>query len=193
MFTAERYVRPATLQEALELNRKRSSTILGGGCWLRLGRKRIGTLIDLSGLGLDQIEERDGWVRIGAMVSLRQLETSALLKERFGSLFADMTGHIVGVQFRECATFGGSVWDGSVFRISSPGSWRWTVKWNWQRPDGFRSGTSLPGRQTGIFWRQSGYSWTDGRQYTILCAMPVPTSRCWPVLFPAGKGKPLIA
>lgn len=23
---------------------------------------------------------------------------------------ADMTGHIVGVQFRECATFGGSVW-----------------------------------------------------------------------------------
>lgn len=33
-----------------------------------------------------------------------------LLKERFGSLFADMTGHIVGVQFRECATFGGSVW-----------------------------------------------------------------------------------
>ena len=110
MFTAERYVRPATLQEALELNRKRSSTILGGGCWLRLGRKRIGTLIDLSGLGLDQIEEQDGWVRIGAMVSLRQLETSALLKERFGSLFADMTGHIVGVQFRECATFGGSVW-----------------------------------------------------------------------------------
>lgn len=110
MFTAERYVRPATLQEALELNRKRSSTILGGGCWLRLGRKHIGTLIDLSGLGLDQIEERDGWVRIGAMVSLRQLETSALLKERFGSLFADMTGHIVGVQFRECATFGGSVW-----------------------------------------------------------------------------------
>lgn len=61
MFTAERYVRPATLQEALELNRKRSSTILGGGCWLRLGRKRIGTLIDLSGLGLDQIEE-PGWL-----------------------------------------------------------------------------------------------------------------------------------
>ena len=66
MFTAERYVRPATLQEALELNRKRSSTILGGGCWLRLGRKRIGTLIDLSGLGLDQIEEQDGWVRLWA-------------------------------------------------------------------------------------------------------------------------------
>ena len=109
MFTAERYVRPATLQEALELNRKRSSTILGGGCWLRLGRKRIGTLIDLSGLGLDQIEEQGGWVRIGAMVSLRQLETSALLKERFGSLFADMTGHIVGVQFRNLATVGGSI------------------------------------------------------------------------------------
>lgn len=76
MFTAEQYVRPASLQEALELNQKRSSTILGGGCWLRLGKKRIGTLIDLSDLGLDRIEEQDGWVRIGAMVSLRQLETS---------------------------------------------------------------------------------------------------------------------
>ena len=110
MFTAEQYVRPASLQEALELNQKRSSTILGGGCWLRLGKKRIGTLIDLSDLGLDRIEEQDGWVRIGAMVSLRQLETSPLLRERFGSLFAEMTGHIVGVQFRECATLGGSVW-----------------------------------------------------------------------------------
>ena len=174
MFTAERYVRPATLQEALELNRKRSSTILGGGCWLRLGRKRIGTLIDLSGLGLDQIEERDGWVRIGAMVSLRQLETSALLKERFGSLFADMTGHIVGVQFRECATFGGSVW--GRFGFSD-----------------ILTGLLALDCETGIFWRRYGYGWTDGRQCTILCAMPVPTSRCWPVLFPAGKGRLLIA
>lgn len=72
--------------------------------------KRIGTLIDLSGLGLDQIEEQDGWVRIGAMVSRVSWRPVPLLKERFGSLFADMTGHIVGVQFRECATFGGSVW-----------------------------------------------------------------------------------
>lgn len=193
MFTAERYVRPATLQEALELNRKRSSTILGGGCWLRLGRKRIGTLIDLSGLGLDQIEERDGWVRIGAMVSLRQLETSALLKERFGSLFADMTGHIVGVQFRECATFGGSVWGRFGFSDILTGLLALDCEVELAEAGRFRSGTSLPGRQTGIFWRQSGYSWTDGRQCTILCAMPVPTSRCWPVLFPAGKGRLLIA
>lgn len=110
MFTAERYVRPATLQEAYELNQKRSSTVLGGGCWLRLGHKRIGTLIDLCALELDRIEERDGWIRIGAMVSLRRLETDPLLEERFGGLFAAMTGHIVGVQFRECATLGGSVW-----------------------------------------------------------------------------------
>ena len=64
MFTAERYVRPATLQEALELNRKRSSTILGGGCWLRLGRKRIATLIDLGGLGLDCVNLPLGVLRV---------------------------------------------------------------------------------------------------------------------------------
>ena len=43
------------------------------------------------------------------MVTLHQLETSPVLRESFGTLFADCTRHIVGVQFRNCATLGGSV------------------------------------------------------------------------------------
>src|SRR5699024_4523025 len=46
---------------------------------------------------------------LGAMVTLRQLETSPVLAAAFGPLFARMTEHIVGVQFRNCATLGGSV------------------------------------------------------------------------------------
>ena len=194
MFTAERYVRPATLQEALELNRKRGGTILGGGCWLRLGRTRIGTLIDLSGLGLDQIEERDGRVRIGAMVSLRQLETSALLKERFGSLFADMTGQIVGVQFRECATFGGSVW--GRFGFSDILTGLLALECEVELAEAGRiptPGTSLPGRQTGIFWRQSGCGWmTEGSvPYCAQYRYRFPGAGL--CCFPRGKGRPLTA
>ena len=40
---------------------------------MRLGNARIKTLIDLSDLGLDRIEETDNVIRIGAMCTLRQI------------------------------------------------------------------------------------------------------------------------
>ena len=86
-----------------------------------MGKRRIGALIDLSGLGLDTIEETGESFVLGAMVTLRQLETDARLKEAFGSGFADMTRHIVGVQFRNCATLGGSLY--SRFGFSDVLTW----------------------------------------------------------------------
>ncbi|MGI5957989.1 MAG: FAD binding domain-containing protein [Massiliimalia sp.] len=109
MFTAQQYVKAASLEEAYELNQKKNNVILGGGCWLKMNRKNYHTVIDLSGLGLDTIEETPEEVVLGAMVTLRQMETSSLLKEYFGTGFLDMTRHIVGVQFRNCATLGGSL------------------------------------------------------------------------------------
>ena len=55
MFTAQQYVKAASLEEAYALNQKKSSAVLGGGCWMKMGKRRIGALIDLSGLGLDTI------------------------------------------------------------------------------------------------------------------------------------------
>ena len=109
MYTARNYVRPATLEEAWALNQKRANAVLGGGCWLRLGRRRLDTVIDLSGLGLEEIREETGAVVIGAMATLRQLEQDERLQAAFGCYFQDCTAHIVGVQFRNCATVGGSV------------------------------------------------------------------------------------
>ena len=42
--------------------------------WLKMSRGNVGTAIDISGLGLDQIEETEDAFEIGAMVTLRQLE-----------------------------------------------------------------------------------------------------------------------
>lgn len=109
MYRAQNYVKAETAEQAYQFNQKKNNAILGGGCWLRLGHRTIGTLIDLSGLGLGQIEDQEDQVVLGAMVTLRQLETSPLLRQHFGSLFAEMTRHIVGVQFRNCATLGGSL------------------------------------------------------------------------------------
>ena len=43
--------------------------------WLKLGRHSLGGAIDLCDLGLDAIEETPDAFRIGAMATLRQLET----------------------------------------------------------------------------------------------------------------------
>lgn len=110
MFTIEQYVKAESLEQAFTLNQKKTSTVLGGCGWLKMGRRPIKTAIDLSGLGLDDIEELEDHFRIGCMVTLRQLETSKALAACFGTCFAQAVRHIVGVQFRGSATIGGSLW-----------------------------------------------------------------------------------
>ena len=70
----------------------------------------VGTAIDLSGLGLDKIEETPEGFAVGAMVSLRALETHAGLNEYTNGAMREALRHIVGVQFRNTATLGGSVY-----------------------------------------------------------------------------------
>lgn len=119
MLTIKNYARPETVEEALNLLRaKKSNTALGGMLWLKLQEKNVDTVVDLSGLGLDAIEEtEEGW-RIGAMVTLRQLETHEGLAAFTGGAMAESVKHIVGVQFRNLATIGGSVF--GRFGFSDP-------------------------------------------------------------------------
>ena len=74
MITISNYVKAESLEQAYELNQKRTNRVLGGMMWMRLSKGRVQTAIDLSGLGLDQIEESDEEFRIGCMCSLRSLE-----------------------------------------------------------------------------------------------------------------------
>ena len=110
MLTINNYVKAKSLEEAYELNQARNARIMGGMLWMRLGNARVQTLIDLSDLGLDQIEETAHVFRIGAMCTLRQLELHEGLKVLYGDSIAESVRHIVGVQFRNQATVGGSVY-----------------------------------------------------------------------------------
>ncbi|WP_455501529.1 FAD binding domain-containing protein [Gemmiger sp.] len=110
MITIREYACPATLEEAWQLNQKRTNRVLGGMLWLKMEKIGVGTVIDLSALGLDRIEENDAEFAIGAMVSLRALETNAALNAYTHGAVREAVRHIVGVQFRNCATVGGSVW-----------------------------------------------------------------------------------
>ena len=74
MIKIKDYIRAGSLEEAYELNQKRSACILGGMLWTKMGERQVQTAIDLSGLGLDQIEESEEEFSIGCMVTLRQME-----------------------------------------------------------------------------------------------------------------------
>ena len=110
MITIREYACPATLEEAWQLNQKRTSRVLGGMLWLKMEKIGVGTAIDLSALGLDTIEETGAEFSIGTMVTLRDLETNAALNAYTNGAVREAVHHIVGVQFRNCATVGGSVW-----------------------------------------------------------------------------------
>ena len=78
--------------------------------WTKMQNRRIQTAIDLCDLGLDRIEENEEEFSIGAMVSLRQLELHAGLNEYTHGAVKNAVKDIVGVQFRNLATVGGSIW-----------------------------------------------------------------------------------
>ena len=75
-----------------------------------MGSKRIGTAIDLSNLNLNYIKETDGFIEIGGMTSLRELETHALLTESFNGVLPKSVRNIIGAQFRNSVTVGASVY-----------------------------------------------------------------------------------
>lgn len=110
MYTIQEYRFADSVEEAARLLRQsRANTVIGGGTWLRMAHPAIGTAIDLSRLGLETITADDEEITIGGMASLRALETSPLLREEFGGVLPQCVSHIVGVQFRNMATVGASV------------------------------------------------------------------------------------
>lgn len=110
MITFQKYVKAETLEEAYTLNQNKKNKIVGGMLWLRLEKSNYNTIIDISELGLNTIEENDSEFKIGAMVTLRELELHQGLNEYSNNSICVALKDIIGVQFRNLATVGGSIW-----------------------------------------------------------------------------------
>ena len=110
MIPIQKYVRAQSLEEAWQLNQNKNNRILGGMLWLRLGKGNVNTAIDLCDLGLNTIEETEEEFSIGAMVTLRDIEMHENLNTYSNGAVANAVKDIVGVQFRNMATVGGSIW-----------------------------------------------------------------------------------
>ena len=103
------YLLADSLEQAYEANQKKSSVIVAGNLWLKMEDKQAKTAVDLSRLGLGEIEETESEFVIGAMATLRDLECHEGLNAYTKGAVREAVRHIVGVQFRNCATVGGSI------------------------------------------------------------------------------------
>jgi carbon-monoxide dehydrogenase medium subunit len=107
------YSAPATLQEALSLIESGDRKVLAGGMSLiplmKLRLASPGEVVDLGRVpGLAGIAESDGVVRIGAMTTHYQVETSPVIRSKC-PLLGETASSIGDVQVRNMGTVGGSI------------------------------------------------------------------------------------
>lgn len=110
MLTFMKVAQPKSLEEAYDLFIKnKTAPLLAGGCWLRLASRRWPMVIDMSQLGLNYIKEENGEFVIGAMATQGQVENYPGLRSFTRGILPKAVHEILGVQFRNMATIGGSV------------------------------------------------------------------------------------
>ncbi|MDQ4078580.1 MAG: FAD binding domain-containing protein, partial [Chloroflexota bacterium] len=110
------YIRPSTIEEAIELlGRKDGSTELlaGGTDLLTLMKEDIAAperLVDIKRLDAlpSGIEEADAGVTLGALTTLTEIETDALIQERY-PLLSEAASSAATPQLRNMATLGGNL------------------------------------------------------------------------------------
>lgn len=104
------YYRASSLEDAYQkLLESPKNSVLGGGLWMKKMGQSYETLIDLSLLKLDQIKETEKEVIVGSMVTQRDFENSKVVQSLFDDAIAFSTREVMGVNFRNLATIGGSL------------------------------------------------------------------------------------
>ncbi len=111
----DEYLFPGSVEEALEMLEAHSgqARIIAGGTDLVLqaqrGRNPAKVMVDITRIpGLDQVQERDGLIYIGAQVTHGQVAASSLIRSRAGVL-AEACGWVGGPQIRNVGTLVGNV------------------------------------------------------------------------------------
>ena len=104
------YYRASSLEDAYrKLSENPKNLILGGGLWIKKIGQDVNALIDLSRLGLNEIKENKSEVVVGSLVTQRDFENSDVVRALFNDSIAFATREVMGVNFKNIATIGGSI------------------------------------------------------------------------------------
>ena len=109
------YAAPKTVREAVDLLKSKgegAKVLAGGQSLIPLLKLRLASpalLIDIGKVsGLDYIRESDGFLRVGALVRVADLNSSDLLKRKYPSIH-DASGVIADPLVRNLGTVGGNI------------------------------------------------------------------------------------
>ena len=104
------YYRASSLEDAYrKLQEDPKNQIIAGGLWIKKIGQDCNALVDLSTLGLNKISETKDEVIVGSMVTQRDFENSNVIRSLFNDSLAFSVREIMGVNFRNIATIGGSI------------------------------------------------------------------------------------
>jgi len=111
----DEYLFPQSVEEALEMlgSRDGQARIIAGGTDLTIqcqrGRVQSRVMVDITRIpGLDRIDQKDGYIHVGAMVTHAEVAASPLTRARAGVL-AEACGSVGGPQIRNVGTLVGNV------------------------------------------------------------------------------------
>lgn len=109
------YLFPQSVDEALDMldTRGGKARIIAGGTDLAIqsqrGRVESRVMVDITRIpGLDRIDEKDGYIHVGARVTHAEVAASPLIRARAGVL-AEACGSVGGPQIRNVGTLVGNV------------------------------------------------------------------------------------
>lgn len=111
-FRPSEYFMAKTIPEVMLLLEKygeKAKVVAGGSDLFVKKDPEIEQLIDITGLGLDYVKIDDDVMKIGAGTTLREIETSSILKKGVYKVVAEAAHQIGSVQIRHVATIGGNI------------------------------------------------------------------------------------
>ena len=104
------YIKVESLKEAFALLQSdKKNLIVGGGAWIKQTNKEVETMIDLEKLNLSTIVEDEKTIKIGASVTLRQIEVNETIQHHANGILVEAISKIMGLSIRNLATIGGSI------------------------------------------------------------------------------------
>ena len=104
------YYRASSLEDAYQkLQLSPKNALIAGGLWMKKMGQTYDSLVDISALKLDYIKEEKDEVVVGSMTTQRDFENSPIIQKIFNGSIAFAVREVMGVNFRNIATIGGSI------------------------------------------------------------------------------------
>src|SRR6266699_2718653 len=106
------YHSPATLDDAVTLLSEEGRTVIAGGTDLLVNPRYmvgVGEVVDIRKLGLDYISEENGWLHIGAGVTMRSVAKHATVQALADGILARGAAVCGSPNIRNMATLAGNV------------------------------------------------------------------------------------